>query len=77
MSPADWATTATGAISVIAAAGITIRWTIKHYLSELKPNSGSSLRDAVDNISKDVTELRVSVARLEGQFTQHVTEDKP
>jgi hypothetical protein len=25
-----------------------IRWLVKHYLSELKPNSGSSMRDAVN-----------------------------
>jgi hypothetical protein len=25
-----------------------VRWLVKHYLSELKPNSGSSMRDAVN-----------------------------
>jgi hypothetical protein len=31
-------------------AGFTagIKWLVKHYLSELKPNSGSSMRDAVN-----------------------------
>ena len=76
MTVSDWATTISGALSVLAAAGITIRWTIKHYLSELKPNHGSSLRDAIDQISRDVTELRVSLARLEGQFVQHVEDGK-
>ena len=67
MTVSDWATTISGALSVLAAAGITIRWTIKHYLSELKPNHGSSLRDAIDQISRDVTELRVSLARQIGR----------
>lgn len=36
---------------LVAVAGLLawgIKWTIKHYLSELKPNSGSSMRDAVN-----------------------------
>ena len=70
----DWA----ALTSVVAAGGgitaIGIKWTIKHYLAELKPNGGSSLHDAVSRIGLDVTELRVSLARLEGRFDQHVEE---
>jgi hypothetical protein len=70
----DWA----ALTSVIAAAGgataIGIKWTIKHYLAELKPNGGSSMRDAINRIGLDVTEMRVSLARLEGRFDQHVEE---
>ena len=70
----DWA----ALTSVIAAAGgitaIGIKWTIKHYLAELKPNGGSSLHDAVSRIGLDITEMRVSLARLEGRFDQHVEE---
>jgi hypothetical protein len=51
-----------------------IRWTIKHYLAELKPNGGSSMRDSINRIALDVTEMRVSLARLEGRFDQHVDE---
>ena len=70
----DWA----ALTSVVAAGGgitaIGIKWTIKHYLAELKPNGGSSLHDAVSRIGLDVTEMRVSLARLEGRFDQHVEE---
>jgi hypothetical protein len=70
----DWA----ALTSVVAAGGgitaIGIKWTIKHYLAELKPNGGSSLHDAVSRIGLDVTEMRVSLARLEGRFEQHVEE---
>ncbi len=47
---------------------------IKEYLSELKPNSGSSLRDEVKGIRSDVVELKVDVASLEGKFDQHIKE---
>jgi hypothetical protein len=32
------------------------------------------MRDAVNKIGTDVTEMRVSLARLEGRFDQHVDE---
>lgn len=46
MSVADWATTVSGVLAVIAAFG----WVIKHYLKELKPNSGSSMNDRLTRV---------------------------
>jgi hypothetical protein len=74
MTVSDWAALTS---IVVAVGGITImgiKWTIKHYLAELKPNGGSSMRDAVNKIGVDITEMRVSLARLEGRFDQHVEE---
>jgi len=48
---------------------------VKDYLSELKPNHGSSLRDAVNCIQKDLIELKIDVATLEGKFDQHIAEN--
>jgi hypothetical protein len=48
---------------------------VKDYLSELKPNHGSSLRDAVNCIQQDLVELKVDVATLEGKFDQHIKEN--
>jgi len=31
-----------------------VRWLVKHYLNELKPNSGSSLRDEVTALTARV-----------------------
>lgn len=74
LTVSDWA----AFISVIVAVGgttaIGIKWTIKHYLAELKPNGGSSMHDAISKIGLDITEVRVSLARLEGRFDQHVEE---
>lgn len=74
MTVSDWAALTS---IVVAVGGITImgiKWTIKHYLAELKPNGGSSMRDSINRIANDVTEMRVSIARLEGRFDQHVDE---
>jgi len=48
---------------------------VKDYLSELKPNHGSSLRDDIICIKTDLTSLKVNVATLEGKFDQHITEN--
>ena len=50
MSIADWATTVSGVLAVLAAFG----WVIKHYLKELKPNSGSSMNDRLTRVETKV-----------------------
>jgi hypothetical protein len=74
MSISDWAALTSTVLGIGGVVVLGIRWTIKHYLAELKPNGGSSLRDAINKIGTDITEVRVSLARLEGRFDQHVEE---
>jgi hypothetical protein len=74
LSVQDWAALSSTVLGVGAAVIVGIRWTIKHYLSELKPNGGSSLKDAINRIAVDMVEVRVSLSRLEGRFDQHVEE---
>ena len=74
MNVSDWAALTSVILGVGGVTILGIKWTIKHYLNELKPNGGSSMRDAVNKIGLDVTEMRVSLARLEGRFDQHVEE---
>ena len=74
MNVSDWAALTSVILGVGGVTILGIKWTIKHYLNELKPNGGSSMRDAVNKIGLDVTEMRVSLARLEGRFDQHVIE---
>lgn len=54
MSAQDWAGFILTIISIIGAVGIVGRWIVKKYvediLSELKPNSGSSLKDQVTRL---------------------------
>ena len=48
---------------------------VKEYLSELKPNHGSSLKDSINCIQRDLVELKIDVATLEGKFDQHIKEN--
>ena len=52
MSATEWAGFAVAVMTLLGGFTAAIRWLVKHYLSELKPNSGSSMRDAV-NINSD------------------------
>ena len=50
----DMAVLAVAATTVIGSFIGSVRWLVKHYLNELKPNSGSSLRDEVTALSARV-----------------------
>lgn len=50
MTPSNWAALIVSIIAIVSAFAGAVRWLVKHYLAELKPNSGSSLRDAVNRL---------------------------
>jgi hypothetical protein len=54
MSAVDIAALAVAATTVIGSFIGSVRWLVKHYLAELKPNSGSSLRDQVTRLEARV-----------------------
>jgi hypothetical protein len=68
MSVPDWATTASGALAVLASVWAVHRFTtksmIRDYLSELKPNGGSSVKDRVNDISNKVDKLETRVDQI-------------
>ena len=57
MSPTDIAAIATTIATVLAGVTAMIHFIVKHYLSELKQNSGSSMRDAVDRLETRVDKI--------------------
>ncbi len=54
MTPTEWAGLAVAIITLVTAFAGLIRWLVKHYLTELKPNGGSSLKDKVNNLEEKV-----------------------
>lgn len=57
MSPQDWAAFVLTITSLVGSVAIMVRWMVKHYLAELKPNGGSSLKDSVNRLEARVDEL--------------------
>lgn len=54
MSSAQWLGLAISVCTLVAAFATAVRWLVKHYLYELKPNSGSSLKDSVIRLEEKV-----------------------
>jgi len=54
MSPTEWAGLAVSATTIVGAAAMGVKHLTKHYLSELKPNGGSSLKDKVNLLETKV-----------------------
>jgi hypothetical protein len=59
MSVQDWASLIVAILTIVSSIAFGIKWLVKHYLVELKPNSGSSLRDAVNRLEMALDEQRV------------------
>ena len=57
MTVEDWARLILTTLTILAIVAGGIRWLVKHYLNELKPNSGSSLKDSVDRLEKKTDQL--------------------
>jgi hypothetical protein len=56
MTPQDWAALILSVASIFAIFAGGIKWLVKHYLNELKPNSGSSLKDSVNRLESRMDE---------------------
>ncbi len=59
MTPQDWAAFFVAIFTLAGGLATAVRFMVKHYLSELKPNSGSSLRDSVDRLEKQVEQIMI------------------
>lgn len=64
MTANEWVGLAVG-LSTLGATGLlALRWVIKSYLQELKPNSGSSIKDQVSRLETQTLHLQQRVDDL-------------
>jgi hypothetical protein len=54
MTPTEWAGIAVAITTLVTAFAGLVRWLVKHYLTELKPNGGSSIKDKVNALEEKV-----------------------
>lgn len=57
MQLSDYLTMAVAIIAIITAFAAAVRWLVKHYLYELKPNGGGSVKDQVNRLEERVDQI--------------------
>ena len=57
MSSTEWAGIAVAVATIVASFAGAVRWLVKHYLDELKPNGGSSVKDQVNRLEARVDQI--------------------
>jgi hypothetical protein len=57
MTPQDWAGLILTVLTIFGIMATGIKFLVKHYLSELKPNSGSSLKDSVNRLEEKTDKM--------------------
>ena len=57
MTANEWVGLSVGICAIATSLLVGLRWVIKSYLQELKPNGGSSLRDSIDRLEQRVDDL--------------------
>ena len=59
MTIQDWASLIVAILTIVSSIAFGIKWMVKHYLIELKPNSGSSMKDQISRLETALDEQRV------------------
>ena len=57
MSAMQWAAFAVSMMTLTAGFAGFVKWLVKHYLSELKPNGGGSVKDQVNRLEERVDQI--------------------
>ena len=57
MTPNEWVALSVGVCAIFTSLLVALRWVIKSYLAELKPNSGTSMKDQLTRLEARVDDL--------------------
>ena len=64
MQAQDYATVAVAVMTIVGGFAGAVRWMVKHYLNELKPNGGSSMRDSINRLEAQMEIILDLINRL-------------
>ena len=59
MTIQDWASLIVAILTIVSSIAFGIKWLVKHYLSELKPNGGSSVKDQISRLESALEDQRI------------------
>ena len=63
MSAQEWVGIAVGVCAISTSLLVGLRWLIKSYLQELKPNGGSSMKDQLNRLEARVDDLFILISK--------------
>ena len=63
MTANDWVAIAVGGCGVLTSLLLALRWVIKGWLNELRPNGGSSMKDQITRLEQRVDDLFVLISK--------------
>ena len=63
MTPGEWVALAVGVCAISTSLLVGLRWVIKSYLAELKPNGGSSIKDQINRLESRVDDLFALISK--------------
>jgi hypothetical protein len=63
MTPNDWVAIAVGGCGVLTSLLLALRWVIKGWLNELRPNGGSSMKDQITRLEQRVDDLFILISK--------------
>ena len=59
MTIQDWASLIVAILTIVSSIALGIKWMVKHYLSELKTNGGSSVKDQINRLESALDDQRI------------------
>ena len=65
MTPNEWAGLALAVSTLVGSFALMVRWMVNHYLEELKPNGGSSVKDQVNRLEARVDQIYLLLCEKE------------
>ena len=69
MSATDWAALIVAVMTILGGFATSVRWLVKHYLNELKPNGGGSVKDQVNRLESRVDQIYLLLCEKDQQQT--------
>ena len=64
MTIQDWASLLVAILTIVSSIALGIKWMVKHYLSELKVNGGSSVKDQINRLEIRINEADATRSRM-------------
>jgi len=63
MTPTEWAGFGAGVMAVLSGGLVGLRFLVKGWLNELRPNGGSSIKDQITRLEQRVDDLFVLISK--------------